>query len=96
MRASNAVTALALGVSVIMIGTSGVAAAADQLRTRTQDRLRDGSCEVSAIRARDRDRLKDGSCLVTMKRARIRLNDGTGSGPLHTRDRLHDGTCTTS
>jgi len=42
---------------------------------QTRLRLKDGSCQTSAIR--QRDRLKDGSCQTLGDQTRLRLKDGS-------------------
>jgi hypothetical protein len=71
-------------LAAILMGGAGTAYAADALRARDRDRLKDGSCQVAAVKtpARDRDRLKDGSCQV-----------GAVKTPVRDRDRLKDGSC---
>jgi hypothetical protein len=60
----------------VMLFSAGSVLAADQIRDRKRDQLKDGSCQTGAIERNDgnllaadktrdqkRDQLKDGSCL---------------------------------
>ncbi len=72
-----------VGLTMIMVlALSGTAmAAGTQLRTKTQDRLKDGSC-IAALKTKTRDRLKDGTCVAAGDKLRTR-----------SQDRLRDGSC---
>ncbi len=73
---SKALKITALTV-VTVLALSGIAMAADQVRTR--QKLKDGSCTVAASQLRTRQQLKDGSCTVAAAKARLRkqLKDGS-------------------
>lgn len=80
MRTSLRIGAAAMAMTLAL--GAGVAAG-DALRTRSMDKLKDGSCQVAAVmlQSRTRDRLRDGSCAAdsTQTRTRLRSRDCTAS-----------------
>ncbi len=79
-------------------GTLGALGNGDQLQTRDQDRLRDGSCAQTAtqdqLQLQQRDQLRDGSCggipALDGSGAQVQAGAGAGNGDML---RLRDGSC---
>ena len=79
--------AITTGIAAaLLLGSVGIASAVDQVRAQDRDRLKDNSCEVTAVkletRDQDRDRLRDGDCEPVATKEQTRQQD---------RDRLKDG-----